>query len=351
MNNNRLHFDDDDYFSPTRMSFGDHIEELRRHLIRAIVGFAIGVAIAFPLAFPITDFIKAPMEEELREFYDRQEKRLREKYEKTPDFQKAAEPQVKELPVAVEFARRAGWKVEALSDQLTEDGGFLKVPTLMNPLQVWEDLGPVRKFLERRAELITLRVEEAFLVYVKVALIAGLVISCPWVFYQIWAFIAAGLYPHEKRLINVYLPISVVLFAGGVIFCEIVIIPRAVNALLMFNDWLGVAIEPRLSDWLDFAIIVPVLSGLSFQTPLVMMFLERLGIGNIQNYQAFRKYAYFGMAIAAAVFSPTPDAYTMLLLWVPMCLFYELGIILCRIFPSKPLFDLDIPDPDEMVEV
>lgn len=348
MNNNRLNFDDDDYFEKTRMSFGDHIEDLRTHLIRALIGFGIGVVLAFFVAWPILEFIQAPVKVALKEFHRKREIKLVEKLqrEETAEAKAALAPR----PMGVAFDANELQKLigkELPADSVDE--GKVELKVVMRPLDVWKISGDIRNY--DRGRLIVLRIEEAIMVYFKVAIVTGLVISSPWVFYQIWAFVAAGLYPHEKKLVNVYLPMSIALFIFGVVFCEIFVIPRAIEALLWFNDWLNTDPELRLNDWLSFAIIVPLLSGVSFQTPLVMMFLERIGVGTVELYQQFRKYAYFGMAVAAAVFSPTPDAYTMLFLWVPMCLFYEAGIFLCWMFPSKPLFSLDLPDPEEMVEV
>src|SRR4029453_2695127 len=123
--------------------------------------------------------------------------------------------------------------------------------------------------LMNKRTLKTLSIQEPLVVYFKIAIMAGFVLSSPWVFYQIWAFIAAGLYPHEKRLVNVYLPFSLGLFLVGVFFCGFFVIPKAIEALLWFNEWLGFQPELRLNEWLGFAIFMPLVFGLSFQTPLV----------------------------------------------------------------------------------
>ena len=102
----------------------------------------------------------------------------------------------------------------------------------VRPVNLAVDMAKSLQLVNRRPGLSTLSPVEAFTAYIKVCLMCGLVISSPWVFYQIWSFIAAGLYPAEKRIVNLYLPISVILFVGGVLFCQFFVLPKALDALL-----------------------------------------------------------------------------------------------------------------------
>ena len=217
---------------------------------------------------------------------------------------------------------------------------------------LWESsLQKAQNRVGPRPGLNTLSVTEALIVYFKVAMICGIVLSSPWVFWQIWSFVAAGLYPHEKRYVNIYLPFSLGLFLAGVAVCELLVLPKAVRFLLMFNEWLDLEPTLRLNEWLTFAIWLPIIFGVTFQTPLVMMFLNRLGIMDIEAFRKRRRIAWFLMGVFALVIMPTPDVYTMFCLWIPMCLLYELGIYLCKMSPRKEAEDLDVPEPEEMVEV
>src|SRR5207245_1507600 len=99
-----------------------------------------------------------------------------------------------------------------------------------------------------------------------------------------------------------------------------------------------------------FAIWFPVIFGLSFQTPLIMLFLERLGIMDVEGYKKKRKIAFFVLAFASAA-APTVDAFSMMFQWVALCLLYELGIWLCIWSPKKQPLDMDVPDSEEMIEV
>ena len=94
--------------------------------------------------------------------------------------------------------------------------------------------------------------------YIKVAFIAGLLIASPWVFREIWMFVAAGLYPHERKYIYIYLPMSLTLFTGGAVFCFYAVFPFVLKFLLSFNAMLDVNPQIRLSEWINFAVMLPV---------------------------------------------------------------------------------------------
>jgi sec-independent protein translocase protein TatC len=183
---------------------------------------------------------------------------------------------------------------------------------------------------------MSLTITEPFLAYFKVSAYCGIVLASPWIFYQLWLFVAAGLYPHEKRLVRVNLPLSIVLFLGGVALCEGIVLPTGLDYLLSFNDWLGYYPELRLSDWLNFALLLPLVFGLAFQTPLVMVFLQRIGVFGVEEYRRNRRMAMFLLAVLAAIVTVTPDPINMLALAVPLWGLYEVGILMCR-WPSRTI--------------
>ena len=166
-------------------------------------------------------------------------------------------------------------------------------------------------------------------------LLTGFVLASPWVFYQIWRSSRPGCIRSEKRLVNVYLPFSLGLFLVGVFVCEFFVMPKAVEALLWFNEWLGFEPDLRLSEWLGFAILMPLVFGVSFQTPLVMLFMTDRRVRRA-DVREKRRMAWFVMAVFAAVITPSTDAFSMMFLWVPMSLLYELGILLCMLSPRPP---------------
>jgi sec-independent protein translocase protein TatC len=113
-----------------------------------------------------------------------------------------------------------------------------------------------------------------------------------------------------------------------------VVLPAAVSYLLAFNEWVGIEPDLRLSEWLSFAVFVPLTFGAAFQTPLVMYVLFRVGILEVDTYRKHRKMAFFLLAILAIVLAATPDALGMLSLTIPLWVLYELGILLCVWFPG-----------------
>jgi sec-independent protein translocase protein TatC len=346
--------DSEDYFAETRMSFGDHIEELRVHLWRAIIGFLIGVVAAFFVGNRIVEFIAHPVEQELGQFYERRAKNVRDKLgEGNADVTRLNEPKpIKMYMARGDFERLHKVKVDDADVVKTANGERVVMPMEFPPVEMALEIKPGGDIVGRRPTLSTLSVQEAFMVYFKVCMVAGLVISSPWVFYQLWSFVAAGLYPHEKRYVNIFLPVSLGLFLMGVLVCQFIVIPKAIEALLFFNEWMGLEPDLRLNEWLGFAIMMPVVFGVSFQTPLVMLFLERIGLVTVETFKKARRVAYFALAVFAAVASPSVDALSMLYLWVPLCLLYEAGIIMIRLSPKRPEWtDDEEAEKQELIEV
>jgi sec-independent protein translocase protein TatC len=185
--------------------------------------------------------------------------------------------------------------------------------------------------------VISLAPLETITIYFLVCLVTGLVVVSPWVFYQGWAFVAAGLYRHERHYVKKYLPISLGLFLGGVFLCFGFVLPITLGFLLEFNAWLGVPPTLRLSEWMSFATILPLVFGIAFQTPLVMLFLERVGIFTVDDFKAKRKVSILVITIAAAILTPGQDPFSMTLLAVPMILLYELGILLIGLGKKRVL--------------
>ena len=388
MSSNGTPKDPEDFFADTRMTFGDHLEELRAHLWRAVAGFGVALFLSFFIGKAAVDFITAPVKKQLREFYNRRvEKTMKEldndpklreaneatgftkvyflrgqlqavlKGENDKDFKRPIrrrdEKEKDERSMLDKLIGRAGDKDKPKEDE--EEVGKEDLVGLWishgEPLKESGQLQEAMRIVGDFDSMATLNVTEAFMVWFKVCIVCGIIIGSPWIFWQIWMFVAAGLYPHEKKLVHVYLPISLGLFLIGVLVCEFLVIPRAIEALLWFNEWLGLKPDLRLNEWLSFAIFMPLIFGLSFQTPLVMLFTAKLGIVNADSFRNKRRYAWMGMALFAAICTPSTDALSMLFLWVPMSLLFELGIWLIKMSPNEPELGEDVPDSEEMIEV
>lgn len=390
----RPEYDDEDLFADSRMSLGEHLEELRLHLWRAVVGLivfaligfaldALGTATGWPVGIgkPVMEWIKAPVERQMQEFYgDRvwevltaldpppeppdwttqfsnpelwaEYSRLNAEYQERKRLEREEfnairrASQLGQPPIAdLKQPREILLEIDAaqLRKQLADkEAGKLLLNVRLSPLQLAVTLNNSQMALGKRMNLTTLSAQEAFVVYFKVTLVCGFVLASPWIFLQIWMFVAKGLYPHEKRYVHTYLPFSIGLFLGGVIVCQFIVMPKAVAALLSFNAWLGLDPDLRLNEWLSFALLLPLVFGISFQTPLVMMFLARIGVFTADDYARQWRIALFSLAVISAVFTPTPDPITMLLLLAPLFGLYALGILLCR-YAARDTVDVDAP--------
>ncbi|MFO7947345.1 MAG: twin-arginine translocase subunit TatC [Armatimonadota bacterium] len=159
----------------------------------------------------------------------------------------------------------------------------------------------------------------------QVSLLGAIIIGFPFICIELWSFIRPALQPREQRAIYILLPSAVVLFAAGIAFCYLVA-PRAIGYLLVFNTQLGVKPEFFLQSYLRFFMRLLVVFGLAFETPLVMMFLARIGVVTASSLLATWKWAIVVIAAIAAVVTPTPDPFNMGLVGVPMLLLYFLSV-------------------------
>jgi len=178
----------------------------------------------------------------------------------------------------------------------------------------------------------TLNAQEPFMIWMKAALTTGLVIASPYVFFQIWLFVAAGLYPHEKNYVYLYLPISIGLFFGGASLAFAFVFDPVLDFLFTFNKGMNADFDPRIGEWLSFVLILPLGFGISFQLPLVMLFLNRLGLVSIDFYIQQWRIAILVICVISMVLTPA-DPVSMLLMAVPLCFLYLLGIIMTKYMP------------------
>jgi sec-independent protein translocase protein TatC len=178
-----------------------------------------------------------------------------------------------------------------------------------------------------------LNAQEAFMIWMKAGLVTGLVIASPWLFYQIWNFVAAGLYPHEKNYVYLYLPISILLFVGGASLAFVFVFDPVLDFLFMFNKGMNADFDPRIGEWLGFVLILPVGFGVSFQLPLVMLFVNRIGLVTTETYIAQWRVAILTIFVVAMVLTPA-DPVSMLLMALPLCGLFVVGIAMCKYMPQ-----------------
>lgn len=342
-----------DLFDDSTMTFGEHLEVLRLHLIRALVGLTICVIGALVYGEDLVRLIRQPVDAALRRanFTAKVDDSVKEfsfwQYVMgmftPPDTSAASLPE--NAPLVTSEARRSiSLEIPAfeLADQLHQaapeqypaPAETLKEKFLTVPARS-EAFLQFRTGLEKMDRPVTLNVQEAFVTYMKVSFVAGLIVASPWVFFQLWLFIAAGLYPHERKYIYTYLPMSVVLFLGGVFFCFYAVLPTVLDFLLGYNARIELTAQIRISEWISFAIMLPLMFGLSFQLPLIMLFLAKINLFTVDQYLGQWRMAVLAIAIVSMLLTPTPDPMTMMLMMVPLLLLYALGVALCHWTKSK----------------
>lgn len=433
----------DDLFEGSTMSFGEHLEELRGALIKAIYCLVGGFVIGLFFAETVVDWIKAPVEEALQRYYlDQAERDIKQKLQLPNDFvsemvntyklypqqiqidpyalsdallqQNAAESNGLELPPAQLIRKKDLTSLRSFAQQLQKASELEEDPEQPNAGKaLWERIDPeIRELINKAAEgkelqqyeekklfaalnrtlrsepfdpqadmpedalpshvaifnggrlsqalpafefhpeesflnvtmwqtiqnhigtkIRSLSAQEMFLIFLKAAFVFGFVVASPGVFYFLWQFVAEGLYPHEKKYVHIFLPISVFLFLAGSAVAYFFVFQFVLDFLLGFNQMLGVDPDIRFSEWLGFALFLPVGFGISFQLPLVMFFLERVGIFQVDDFIKNWRPAIMVICVLSAVLTPG-DPYSMILMGIPLSGLYFLGIWMCKVWPQ-----------------
>jgi sec-independent protein translocase protein TatC len=346
---------EDDLFRESTMTFGQHLEELRACLFKSIGGLLVGTIIGLGVGNYVADFIQSPLLKALGKYY-----------------QKESQQRVNAEVANIEKSGRTSpWTAEQVKT-LVEKENLLADVFYVDPAQMLQELkdvypkqfqgvelSPPAKSPEEnddrtadgKSRLVPLflwhpssedprlrtkgfAIVEPFSIYIKASLLVGVILASPWIFYQIWHFVAAGLYPHERQYVHRYLPFSLGLFLTGAALAFFVVFEPVLDFLLSFNRIQGIVPEPRINEWLSFVLILPVGFGIGFQLPLVMLFLERIGVFTVQGYLKQWRIAVLVIFVAAAILTP-PDVYSMLLLAGSLTFLYFGGILLCKLLPRR----------------
>ncbi|CAN5275641.1 twin-arginine translocase subunit TatC [soil metagenome] len=223
-----------------------------------------------------------------------------------------------------------------LRDRLVKAVAAIAVVAII--LLFWPGAGAIYDFiaqpminsLPEGSKMISTGISDPFLVPMKVTLLVAFVMSLPWVLYQVWAFVAPGLYTHEKRLIAPLVISSSLLFVAGVAFCYLFVFGRFFKFI---NDFApkSITVSPDIGSYIDFVMTMCLAFGVTFEMPVVVVVLVRMGLVSVEKLKEIRGYVIVGIAIIAALVTP-PDAVSMLSLMIPMALLYELGLLLAPLF-------------------
>lgn len=193
---------------------------------------------------------------------------------------------------------------------------------------------PLLATLPKGGQMIATDVVGVFLVPMKVALMVAFLLALPYVLYQVWAFVAPGLYAHEKRLALPLVAASAFLFFVGMAFAYFLVFPTVFGFMARIAPD-GVAWMTDIEKYLAFVMSTFIAFGVTFEVPVVVVVLVRMGVVEIKTLKEWRPYVIVGAFVIGAIFTP-PDVISQLLLAIPLCLLYELGILLAR-FVSKPV--------------
>lgn len=188
---------------------------------------------------------------------------------------------------------------------------------------------PLLNALPQGGTMIVTDVTGSFFVPMKVTAMVAFVVALPYVLYQIWQFVAPALYQYEKRLVLPLVISSYLFFIIGMAFAYFLVFPNVFQFMVHYNAPLGVHMATDVDKYLSFAISTFLAFGLSFETPIVIVTLAYLGIVRYEALKAARRYVIVGAFVVAAIVTP-PDVLSQLFLAIPLCLLFELGLILTR---------------------
>jgi sec-independent protein translocase protein TatC len=330
--------EDEAKLEETKMSFSEHLEELRTALFKSIAVWMIGTLVGLAVGWNVVDYIQTPLREALDNFYRNQAEVSQ--LNRLTEQQAEGQPVPENLAAAAAETAEAGLVPEdlyisrselarALGNEAPEpDGEFATTREDMIRLRLYR---PIEE--DPRLSVISLSGQEPFMIYMKASLVVGAIVASPFIFYFIWNFVAAGLYKRERGLVYMFMPMSLGLFFAGAALAFFVAFDYVLEFLFWFNAKMGIQPTPRISDWLSFALMLPLGFGISFQLPLVMLALERVGIFTIESYTSKWRLSVVVIFIIAMLLTPA-DPGSMLIMAIPLTFLYFLGIALCKYLPT-----------------
>ncbi len=179
-------------------------------------------------------------------------------------------------------------------------------------------------------QVVFTRAQEKFIAYLKLSAVAAVFVSSPLLLYQAWAFVAAGLYDSERRYVLTFAPTSLLSFVSGVLFFYFLMMPFGLKFLLAFGGDAAITPMIQVSEHISFFLTLSLITGLIFELPLVMLFATKIGVVSWEQFAEKRRFAILFGFILAAILTP-PDVFTQIMLALPFCFLYEIGILVSRV--------------------
>lgn len=213
--------------------------------------------------------------------------------------------------------------------------GFGACYFFVERLMAWL-IEPVKRLDPDRVQIIGTGIAEAFFTKLKVALIAGIFLSSPAILYQIWQFVAPGLYDEEKRYMKPFVFFGTLFFVSGAYFCYRFVFPTAFGFFVAEYSSIAVAPFLKISEYLSFSSRMLLAFGIVFELPVFTFFLARMGVVTHRMMLAWWRYSIVGIFIVAAVLTPGPDVASQMLMATPLLILYVLSIGVAYVFGRKP---------------
>jgi sec-independent protein translocase protein TatC len=339
-----------------RMSFLEHLDELRKRLIYCALAIGIAFFIGFGFSEQIYDFLSIPVKVEAKKARLAREEKLL-----GPDTRRALTQNLKEgdtlqytfaldaviekvkvpagTTIPVRIVNKNG-KIAALM----ASNWILGKTVISQGREIIEVLGEaaVLPGFDIRDELVLTNVSGGFTLRMQVAMYAAIALAIPFLLYQFWAFISPGLYQHEKKYIFPVIGMGSFLFVFGAVFAYKVAFPMACSFLLSWQE--GFQTLLNAEEYLDLILFLMLALGFAFQIPTISFILGRIGLITPQFLLRYWRHSLVTIVVVAAIATPTPDANNMMVVAIPMFVLYLVSIVIVWLFGKKRRSDQDIID-------
>lgn len=330
------------------MSFLEHLDELRRRLIRSFIFIFLATAICWFVSKPIYAFLAAPVERALADAQRRQVPiagqtgtemisaltTLKENDSGRYVFAEETKLGTSLIPAGASVTARVVKDAEGKLALYTDEPLFAGNTVIPKGVRLPTELGTATEsYSGINDKLIVTTALEPFSLYIKVSLYAAVCVSVPFLLLQIWGFVSPGLYPHERAYVTPFITLSSISFVLGAAFAYYVLFPPAAKYLLGLGEDFRLLL--KANDYFDFIILIMLGMGVVFQMPAVTYVLARIGLVSAGLMVKIWKTALIVILISAAVLSPTADIVNMLLFAAPMMVLYIISILVAWIF-NKP---------------
>lgn len=327
-----------------QMSFLDHLDELRKRLVHSVIAIAVAFGLCFYFSDYIFNFLAVPVKQQLR--------RLRltaQAANGQPDLNQLKDGETAQYTFAQDGAVNKvkvpiGTTIQVKAVRANDKTSLVlaapwavgkSVLSAGTPLSQILAQGGGEVFYDENEDLVINKVGGAFSLYMTIALYTGIALAIPFLLYQVWAFIAPGLYKHEKKYAVPVVMMAAVFFSLGAAFAYKVVFPRACDYLLGLQEEGRFRTLINAEDYFDLIIMIMIGMGVVFQIPTLSFLLGRVGLMTPRVMLKSWRYAVVIIAIIAALLTPTPDATTMIMFATPMLALYFLSVGIVWMF-GKP---------------